>query len=145
MLEEQWDQDTTLEQLEAYQTERPFPRKDNRPSSGCPQEGRPRNDRPQRVFMDNATWAKIDTEDRRAWLRISETAKKNILEYGAVRKNSFQPGGSRPQPSAGTQFQCTTNVHELEFEDTPEQQDKGDSPLIEARTHERHGQGKKSP
>ena len=60
----QWDQDTTLEQLEAYQTERPIPCKDNRPSNGRPRNARPRNDHPQRVFMENVTWAKIDPEDR---------------------------------------------------------------------------------
>ena len=113
-----------MEKLEAYQTERPAPRKDNRPSNGRPHNDRPHSDRPQRVFMDNATWAKIGSEDRRAWLRISEPAKQNIVEYGAVRKNNFQTGGSGSSgPNTGTAHRRDANVHELEFEDSPEPQD----------------------
>ncbi len=138
---ERWDQDTTLEQLEIYQTERPPGRTDNRFNNGRPRTDRPPSNRPERVFMDNTTWAKITSDDRRSWLRISEPGKLAILEYGSVRKNGFVPGGSKT-PGGVPPSHRTTNAHELEFEDTPSVTEQDDRPLIEAKTHERQGPDK---
>ena len=145
--DEQWDQDTTLEQLEMYLTERPA-RNDNRSNNSRPRNDRPPSNRPdrppsnrpERVFMDNPTWAKITPEDRKSWLRVSEQGKLAILEYGSVRKNGFQSSGAGSKPPGGApSSRRTTNTHELEFEDTPGTHNETDATPLEAKTHERNG------
>lgn len=142
---EQWDQDTTLKQLEIHQTERPLAQSDNHFNINCQCSDRPPSSRPECVFMDNDTWKKIISEDRRSWLHISEHGKLAIIEHGFVCKDGFQSGGPGSKPQGGAPLsRRTASVHDLEFEDTPGSHNGSDTPPIEAKTHERQGSVMKS-
>ena len=110
-----WDIDTPLSSIEAHQTE-------------TESATNPPFTRPQRVWMDDNTWGKMSSPDRRAWLSISEPSKKNILNYGSERKENpaggFKPSGFKPNTRRA-------NAHEID------EQDQEEPPVKrEARTHD---------
>ena len=131
----EWDQDTTIDKIQAYQSERSHrPRQrpqgnrstDNR-SNGFQQRSQGncnQENRKPKVFMDGETWSELTPDGKKGWLTVPEDDKKKILMKGKVRKPS------NPQENSS---RLNAQAHEVECNDD---EDLTDPSSLHAGRHE---------
>ena len=93
---------------------------------------------PRKIMLDANTWSKLPSNDRRAWISLSEPGKDAILQYGNVRAKNFPPKSGAPSGYKANAHETDMTVDESAGDEHVEFEQKlhiFDDELLESNQH----------